>query len=73
MIFYFLSRKIIKSIFQIINEFALYYHLKITNFNHLGGGSVVKAWDQEICSLCNLRFESHVVAHIRATEGLHGR
>lgn len=32
MIFYFLSKKIIKSIFQIINEFALYYHLKITNF-----------------------------------------
>ena len=27
------------------------------NKNHLGGGSVVKAWDQEICSLCSLRFE----------------
>jgi hypothetical protein len=26
-------------------------------FNHLGGGPVVKAWDQEVCSLCGLRFE----------------
>ena len=25
--------------------------------NHLGGGPVVKAWDQEVCSLCGLRFE----------------
>jgi hypothetical protein len=25
--------------------------------NHLGGGSVVRAWDQEVCSLCGLRFE----------------
>jgi hypothetical protein len=25
--------------------------------NHLGGGPVVRAWDQEICSLCGLRFE----------------
>ena len=27
--------------------------------NHLGGGSVVKAWDQEVCSLCGLRFEPY--------------
>jgi hypothetical protein len=25
--------------------------------NHLGDGPVVKAWDQEVCSLCGLRFE----------------
>jgi hypothetical protein len=25
--------------------------------NHLGGGPVVRAWDQEVCSLCGLRFE----------------
>ena len=25
--------------------------------NHLGGGSVVRAWDQEVCSLCGLRFK----------------
>ena len=25
--------------------------------NHLGGGSVVKTWDQEVCSFCGLRFE----------------
>ena len=25
--------------------------------NHLGGSPVVKAWDQEVCSLCGLRFE----------------
>jgi hypothetical protein len=25
--------------------------------NHLGGDPVVKAWDQEVCSICDLRFE----------------
>jgi hypothetical protein len=25
--------------------------------NHLDGGPVIKAWDQEVCSLCGLRFE----------------
>ena len=25
--------------------------------NNLGGDPVVKAWDQEVCSLCDLRFE----------------
>ena len=25
--------------------------------NHLGGGLVGRAWDQEVCSLCGLRFE----------------
>jgi len=25
--------------------------------NHLGGGLVVRAWDQEVCSLCGLKFE----------------
>jgi len=33
-------------------------NLYISKFvNHLGGGSVVRAWDQEVCSLCGLRFE----------------
>ena len=26
-------------------------------YNHLGGGPVIKAWDQEVCFLCSLRFE----------------
>jgi len=26
--------------------------------NHLGGGPVVRIWDQEVCSLCSLIFES---------------
>ena len=25
--------------------------------SYLGGGLVVKVWDQEVCSLCGLRFE----------------
>jgi len=25
--------------------------------NHLDGGPVIKVWDQEVCSLCGLRFE----------------
>ena len=25
--------------------------------NHLGGGPVVRAWDQEVCSLCGLKFK----------------
>jgi len=25
--------------------------------NHLGGGPMVRAWDQEVYSLCGLRFE----------------
>jgi len=28
------------------------------NKNHLGGGTVIRAWDQEVCSFCGLRFES---------------
>jgi hypothetical protein len=31
--------------------------LKLAEDNHLGGGPVVRAWDQEVCSLCGLRFE----------------
>jgi hypothetical protein len=26
-------------------------------FNHLGSGPVVRAWNQEVCSHCSLRFE----------------
>jgi hypothetical protein len=28
-----------------------------SKFNLLGGGKVVIVWDQEVCSLCGLRFE----------------
>jgi len=31
--------------------------LYIKILNRLGGGPVVKTWDQEVCSLCGLRFE----------------
>ena len=27
--------------------------------NHLDGDLVVRAWNQEVCSLCGLRFESY--------------
>jgi hypothetical protein len=30
---------------------------KVKKKNHLGGGPVIKVWDQEVCSLCDLRFE----------------
>jgi hypothetical protein len=40
-------------------------------YNHLGGGPVVRAWDQEICSLCGR--SSHVVAYMMATGDLYGR
>jgi hypothetical protein len=35
-----------------------WYAIKNFKGNHLRGGSVVKAWDQEVCFLCGLRFES---------------
>jgi hypothetical protein len=44
-------------------KFKLFYksHTKPNNkndiYNHLGGGPVVRAWDQEVCSLCSFRFE----------------
>jgi hypothetical protein len=27
------------------------------NFNHLGSGSVIIVWDQDVCSICGLRFK----------------
>jgi len=30
---------------------------KQLSVNYLGGGPVIRVWDQEICSLCVLRFE----------------
>jgi len=33
------------------------YKYKVFVLNYLGGGPVVRAWDQEVCSLCDLRFE----------------
>jgi hypothetical protein len=32
--------------------------LEYLHINHLGGGLVVRTWNQEVCSLCGLRFES---------------
>jgi hypothetical protein len=31
--------------------------LKLVIFNYLGGGPVVKVWDQEVCSICGFRFK----------------
>jgi len=31
----------------------------INKKNYLGGGSVVRVWDQEVCSLCGLRFKPY--------------
>jgi hypothetical protein len=31
---------------------------KIFFYDYLGGGPVVKIWDQDVCSLCSFRFES---------------
>jgi hypothetical protein len=45
------------------NEYILSYCLpcgetkSIKLENHLGGGPVVRVWDQDVCSLCGLRFE----------------
>ena len=35
----------------------LFQFSKKKNINHLGGGPVVRAWNQEVCFLCGLRFE----------------
>jgi hypothetical protein len=44
-----------------INDFEVStYKLRIQilkYINHLGGGPVVRTWDQEVCSLCCLRFK----------------
>jgi len=52
------------------------HHLKLetktAHYNHLGGGSVVRAWNQEVCSSV-VSGSSHVVAHMMVTGGLHGR
>ena len=38
-------------VIQLLNQ------TKIVIQNHLGDGPVIRAWDQEICSLYDLRFE----------------
>jgi hypothetical protein len=43
---------------QIQNQVITPYMQNSMQNNHLGGGPVVRAWDQEVCSLCDLRFES---------------
>ena len=40
--------------------------------NHLGGGPVIKDWDQEICFFL-VSGSSPVVTHMMAIGGLHGR
>ena len=41
-----------------LNLVASFLHyLKNKQINHLDGGPVIKAWNQEVCSLCGLRFE----------------
>jgi hypothetical protein len=47
---------------SIIEEYPLYSHyithlFKIIIANYLGCGPVVKVWNQEVCSLCGLRFK----------------
>jgi hypothetical protein len=46
-----------KDIVHVKLNLSTYYLNKNSNCNHLGGGSVVRAWDQEVCSLCGLRFK----------------
>ena len=46
--------------------------LNIIYLHHLGGGPVVKAWDQDVCSLCGLRFEPCGCSY-DGTGDLHGR
>jgi hypothetical protein len=33
------------------------YLVKITRDNYIGGVSVIRIWDQEICFFCGFRFE----------------
>jgi len=40
--------------------------------NYLAGVSVIKTWDQEVCFLCDLRFEPRGCSY-DGTGGLHGR
>jgi hypothetical protein len=44
-----------------LEYFAIFFLLqgcsKSKSLNHLSGDSVVRTWDQEVCSLCGLRFE----------------
>jgi len=51
MLLYSLYEPIIRGRQQLVGK------LKLGASNHLGGGSVVRAWNQEVCSLCGLRFE----------------
>jgi hypothetical protein len=48
------------------------YNLNLQPLNHLGGGPMVIAWDQEFAPSVVLG-SSLMVAHMMATRGLHGR
>jgi hypothetical protein len=52
---------------------ACYIYIKKYISNHLGGGPVVKTWDQEVCSLCDLIFKPCCCSydgHLRLTWSL---
>ena len=40
-----------------LSSCSLLREIKTRRRNHLGGGLVVRIWDQEVCSLYGLRFE----------------
>ena len=42
---------------HILNLVCMYNCTRILLLNHLGGGPVVRVWDQEVCFLYGLRFE----------------
>ena len=46
-----------KKIIGVRNVGCLSPNIKVIGGNHLGGGSVVRVWDQEVCSLCGFRFK----------------
>jgi hypothetical protein len=48
-----------------------YQNHESEEMNYLGGGPMVRAWDQEVCSLV-VSGSSPVVAHMMATGGLYG-
>jgi len=40
-----------------LNKIQSLTQLKYFGDNHLVGGPVVRAWDQDVCFFCGLRFE----------------
>jgi hypothetical protein len=48
-----------RSIDRSINQYLFNTISIFVQYNYLGGDSVIKAWDQEICSFCGFRFEPY--------------